>query len=496
MLRALTRGLKHGIRKEQLTMSWYLLSSPPTQKTLLVTGPVGTGKSTLLQAFTPAYQVPPLSNYHLHIQLQPQPKEEGNAEPEEDKTLHSVNVVLAAVTNFLEQLEESELSPAMEAVLDEALLGGVKQLVWRMEDPLSLPEDEYDAKEITQSRQEMLQEYLTKSNFILAEAKSPLRLSALSEADLTAVVKQCPASLSFQILSLGIMASGREENPGELLAPLIVNIANSLGKELLAQDPSLLPLLVVMESIQLFCYDPAAVHFLTNFLKALLKSQEHFHCVLEGSAVTSEPFKIIMNNPDKFIWAQVFELTRSEFEDYASARKVKLSESDKEKIWKLCKGTQTVITGALNAVEEGKSVSEICQSYMNGMVNSMNKHFTHHGMPEVPNSASIMHIQKMELAELRATVYFLSHLILSDKEIEMTVEDFQANCVAQHVCLSQLCYYNSETKRMRIENAMLHQGLLESKMWKVLAAPTQHFKNKACYEKVLLKGAAKVNEVS
>lgn len=498
MLRALTRGLKRGIRKEQLTMSWYLLSSPPTQKTLIVAGPMGTGKSTMLHAFTPAYQVPPLSNYRLHIQLQPkpQPKEKGSAEPEENKTLHSVNVVLAAVTKFLDQLEESELSPAMEAVLEEALLGGVKQLVWRMEDPLSLPEDEQDAKEAMESRQEMLQEYLTKSNFILAEAKSPLRLSAISEADLTAVVKQCPASLSFQILSLGIMASGREENPGELLAPLIVNIANSLGKELLAQDPSLLPFLVVMESIHVLCYDPTAVHFFTNFLKALLKSQEHFHCVLEGITVASEPFKIIINNPDKFIWAQVFELTRSEFEDYAAARKVKLSESDKEKIWKLCKGTQTVITGVLDSVEDGRSVSEICQIYMNGMVNSLNKQFTDSGMPEVPNSASIMHIQKMELAELRAIVYFLSHLILSDKEIEMTAEDFQANCVAQHVCLSELCYYNSETKRMRIESAMLRQGLLETKMWKVLAAPTQHFKNKACYEKVLVKGAAKRNETS
>ncbi len=477
MLRALTTGLKRGIRKEQLTMSWYLLSSPPSQKTLLVTGPLGTGKSTLLHTFTPAYQVPPLSNYHLYIPVQPQvqPKEEGSAEPEgnsgENKTLHPVNVVLAAVTDFLDQLEESKLSPAMKAVLDEALLGGVKQLVWRMEDPLSLPEDEYDAKEAMESRQELLQEYLTRSNSILAEAKSSLRLSGISEADLTAVVKQCPASLSFQILSLGIMASGREENPGELLAPLIVNIANSLGKELLAQDPSLLPFLVVIESIQIFCVDPAAVHFLTNFLKALLKSQEHFHCVLEGTTVTSEPFKLIINNPDKFIWAQVFELTRSELEDYVAARKVKLSESDKEKIWKLCKGTQIVVTGILDAVEEGKTASESCQIYMDGMVNSLDRQFTAHGMPEVPNSASIMHIQKMELAELRATVY-------------------QANCVAQHVCLSRLCYYNSETKRMRIENAMLRQALVQTKLWKVLAAPTQHFKNKACYEKVVVKGAA------
>jgi len=498
MLRTLARGLAQQIRKEQLSVSWYLHSTPPTQKTLVLTGPHGTGKSTLLQMCSQAYRTPPLSNFHLYIPLQPQERpEEGKAEAPakaNKEVIHPVTTSLAAVTDFLVRLEEEALTPRMQVAYKEVLLNTIKQLLWKLEEPLPVPEDEYEAKQGAESRQLLLQEFLKSSNKRLVEAKLPLRISGISEQELTAVVRHCTPSLSFQIIALAIMTSGREEGPGELLAPLIVNIANALGKELMALDPSLLPFLVVMESVQSACIDQAGLYFLTYFLKALLKSQEHFHCVLESTVLVSEPFKLIVDNPDKFLLAQVFELTKKEVGDFIQSRKMTMSESDKEIIWKTTKGTQELTGQILQEVEEGGKVSQVCQDYVSRMTATLNTQLSKQGMPEVPNSASIMHIQKMELIELRALAYFLSHIMLEDAEVEMSTEDFYENGVVQQLCLMRFCYYNIETKRLRIENALLRQALLNTDMWKILAAPTQQFKNKACYKKALELGKEQLNQ--
>lgn len=494
MLRAFARGLAQQIRKEQLSVSWYIHSTPPTQKTLVLTGPHGTGKSTLLHMCTQAYRSPPLSNFHIYIPLhQQEVPEEGKTETSAKEKIHPVTATLGAVTEFLAQLEAEALTPRMLVAFKEVLFTSIKQLLWKLEEPLFVPEDEYDAKQAEESRQTLLQEFLRSSNQSLAEAKLPIRISAISDQDLTAVVRQCTPSLSFQIITMAIMASGREESPGELLAPLIVNIANSLGKELLALDPSLLPLLVVLESMQSACVDQAGLHFLTHFLKALLKSQEHFHCVLEGTAVVSQPFKMIVDNPEKFLSAHVLELTRKEMEDFMESRKVTMSESDKEIIWKTTKGTQALVEQILEEVEEGGKVSQVCEDYINRMTATLNTKLAEQGMPEVPNAASVMHIQKMELLELRALAYFLSHMVLDDSEIEMSAEDFYRNGVAQQLCLMRFCYYNLETKRLRMDNALLREALLHTDMWKIIAAPTQQFKNKASYKKAL--EAAQNNQV-
>ena len=493
MLRALTRAFS--APKEQLKLAWYLMATPPLQKTLVLTGPHGTGKSTQLQLYTQSYQTQPLSNFLLTIPFFPKknPQEDTSAKQEssekEQEVVHPIRAALTATTDFLYQLEETTLTDQMYIGVQDALSTCLKQLSWKLEEPLPLPEDEYDAKQATEEHQSILNQFLTASNATLAESKIPLRVSALSEQDLAPIIKDCPPSISFQILALGVMASGREEGPGELLAPLIISIANAVGKEMITINPGILPMLVVLESMQHACMDQAGLRFLTYFLQSILKSQEHFHCVLEGNTIISEPFKLITDNPDRFIWTQVFEFTRTDFDDYIASRKVNLSVEDKESLWKLTKGTQGMVEQILDEVEDGFTMTQIQEEYINRLTAKLDEKLAKQGMPEVPSSATIPHIQKMELMELRAITHFLSHIVLGDDEVELSHADFYNNGVAQHLCLLRFCYYNPETKRLRIENALLREAIMRTNMWRILNTPTQQFANKSCYQKALEIGS-------
>lgn len=300
----------------------FLKTYPPSKKTMIVTGPLGSGKSTAIDiAYASANEsgkidmlmTIPIGETLKEVKQPEDQEDEQETDQNEIDHMLVVNSVNQSVVQMLEFVNKKDVPDEINKEIVAVLKHYAKKLISLCEKIDKSLVDEPDAASFLEVRKEEKKIGIEILNDKLKEYKKVIKLTALEYSALSHIIENVTVPDAFDIVATGILSFRAEENFGELSTALTVNILNLVGKYCVSKQMAC-PILRI-DDCHLMYHTPFTIDYFKLLIEEIVTSKAYFYTIIEGAGVFSDVLSLIVQYKDDFDW---YNIKDNDFKNFVS----------------------------------------------------------------------------------------------------------------------------------------------------------------------------------
>ncbi|CAG9323424.1 unnamed protein product [Blepharisma stoltei] len=476
------------------SLTTFFSMNPPPKSTLIVTGPQGTGKSTILQLAFAAGSKSNDPSMFLDVnfaEIVSEPaKEARERNPSEDNTLDPLNFIDCfnqAVVRGLGHLERKKLLPdTAKQELVSLFHNYARKLCALSEEVDKEIAERTDGANLIELRREEKQIGIEIINNKLTSYRNVIKLTEVEYSGYQHIIDNISIVDAFDVVATSILAFRAEHLFGELSSAFLVVVLNTIGKA--CYEAGIQAPVLNVSQCQVLCIMEKTIKFFEFLLSELVNTKTHFYSVLEGHGIYVSPLSIIEHYSDLFEWCNIKEENEEWFKAYVTNQVPDITNGELHDLWHCIYGNMGLTEVSCRILKsKNMSVSGIVEWVNNVALIDLNRTFKSLETDiETTEEIGLMDkVMSIDRPRVRAACYFLYKLLEEPNyELEVTIKDLVENLVIGRLCVLKILYFNTHTMKIGFDKKVFPSVLPKCDVWKYNETWAERAKNKIAYNKM------------